>query len=327
MALNKKIMGAGSPIVDLLVNIDDRFLDKIQAEKGGMVLVDSSGMDQLLAQVPESPSMAPGGSAGNTIFGIAKLGMEASFLGKLSDDENGRFYSGKLVELGGSDKAFHILPHAATGRCLSMVTPDSERTMRTDLGAAATLCVEDITDADFKSVDHVHIEGYLLYLEGVTEKILATAKKHGCTVSLDLATFELIRLKGDVLPQLLKDYVDIVFANEDEAAEFVGEKSPEEQADALYELCPVAAVKLGDKGCCLRDKTGTYRVAANVVKPVDTTAAGDLWAAGFLYGWLNNCPLETCGRFGSITAAEVVQVMGSQISDANWQRIKQELTV
>ncbi|MCP3967746.1 MAG: adenosine kinase [Lentisphaerae bacterium] len=327
MTSNKKIMGAGSPIVDLLVNVEDRFLDTIEAEKGGMVLVDSSGMDQLLAQVPVAPSIAPGGSAGNTIFGIAKLGMEASFLGKLSDDENGKYYSNKLVELGGSDKAFHILPGTATGRCLSMVTPDSERTMRTDLGAASTLSAEDITDADFEGIDHVHIEGYLLYLEGVTEKILATAKKHGCTVSLDLATFELIRMKRDVLPQLLKDYVDVVFANEDEAGEFVGEKSPEEQAEALFEMCPVAAVKLGEKGCCLRDKTGIYRVDANLVKPVDTTAAGDLWASGFLYGWLNDCPLETCGKFGSVTAAEVVQVMGSQITEANWLKIRQELTV
>jgi sugar/nucleoside kinase (ribokinase family) len=208
-----------------------------------------------------------------------------------------------------------------------MITPDSERTMRTDLGIASSLTPEDITHEDFEGVDHVHVEGYLLYIEGVTEKILATAKECGCTVSIDLATFELVRIKREHLSQLMKNYVDIVFANEDEAAEFAGSDDPGKQAAALYELCPVVAVKLGADGCYLQDDSGVYIIPGKKVDVVDTTAAGDLWAAGFLDGWLNGGSLQQCGEFGNITAAEVIQVMGSQISDENWHKINEQLKI
>ena len=199
MICSERILGIGSPIVDFLVHVDDQFLADIHAEKGGMVLVTSEEMDLLLAKTPGQAILAPGGSAGNTIFGLAKLQDSTAFLGKLGDDAPGNFYRNKLVELGGSDHSFRVIEGGVTGRCLSLVTPDSERTMRTDLGIASSLNHEDITAADFEGVDHVHVEGYLLYLDEVTEKILAIAKDCGCTISIDLATFEIIRLKRKLL--------------------------------------------------------------------------------------------------------------------------------
>ena len=327
MICSEKILGVGSPIVDFLVHVDDQFLVDIEAEKGGMVLVDSEEMEDLLARVPGRELLAPGGSAGNAIFGLAKLHNPTAFLGKIGDDVAGDFYRNKLIELGGSDESFRIIEGGVTGRCLSMITPDSERTMRTDLGVAASLTVADIKHADFEGVDHVHVEGYLLYLEGVTEKILAVAQECGCTISIDLATFEIVRLKRDLISRLLYEYVDVVFANEDEAAAFAGSNDPSEQLEVLSKLCPVVAVKLGADGCCLQDESGIYTVPGQKVEVVDTTAAGDLWAAGFLHGWLNGAPLLQCGEYGTITASEVIQVLGSQISEENWEKIREKLKI
>jgi sugar/nucleoside kinase (ribokinase family) len=325
MSLCKKVLGAGSPIVDLLVNVDDSFLASIDAEKGGMVLVGSSQMESLLKQTPEQPVKAPGGSAGNTIFGLAKLGVNAAMLGKLGKDQDGEFYRAKLQELGGVTDSFRYADGIHTARCLSMITPDSERTMRTDLGAAALMGTDDVSEADFENIDHVHIEGYLLFVGDLAEKVLATAKKCNCTVSLDLASFEVVRAKMDVLPELLEKYVDLVFANEDEAAAFCGDKSAVEQAEELGKLCEVSVVKLGKKGCCIKGTEGIINVTTTPVEAVDTTAAGDLWATGFLFGWLNGASLAECGKFGSITGAEVVKVIGSQIPEERWNYIKQEL--
>ena len=124
---------------------------------------------------------------------------------------------------------------------------------------------------------------------------------------------------------MLEEYVDIVFANEAEAAEFAGTEDPAAQAAALFELCPVVAVKLGADGCYLQDESGVYAVPAQKVEVVDTTAAGDLWAAGFLHGWLNGVPLKQCGEFGTITASEVIQVMGSQISEGKLGKDKAKI--
>jgi len=322
MECKKTVLGAGSPIVDLLANIDDAFVSSIGGAKGGMELVDSTAIENLLNKIPVATVKAPGGSAGNTIFGLAKLGVNTSFLGKVGCDSDGDFYRGKLEKLGGSTKSFRLASGIHTGRCLSLITPDSERTMRTDLGAAAQMSAAEVSEADFVDIDHVHIEGYLLFVGDLAETVLKTAKKCGCTVSLDLASFEVVRATKSVLPGLLEKYVDIVFANEDEAAAFCVSSTPAEQAEELGKYCSIAAVKLGKKGSIIKSADGLFKVNANVVEAVDTTAAGDLWATGFLYGWLNGCNLAECGRFGSITAAEVVQVVGSQMPEASWKRIK-----
>lgn len=322
MECKKTVMGAGSPIVDLLANVDDAFVSSIDGAKGGMMLVDSTTIEILLNKIAGATVKAPGGSAGNTIFGLAKLGVNTSFLGKVGCDADGDFYRGKLAELGGSTKSFRLAPGIHTGRCLSLITPDSERTMRTDLGAAAQMSAADVKETDFAGINHVHIEGYLLFVGDLAEAVLKTAKKCGCTISIDLASFEVVRATKAVLPGLLEKYVDIVFANEDEAAAFCTSSTPVEQAEELGEYCTIAAVKLGKKGSIIKGTDGLFKVDANVVEAVDTTAAGDLWATGFLYGWLNGCNLAECGRFGSIAAAEVVQVIGSQMPEASWKRIK-----
>jgi sugar/nucleoside kinase (ribokinase family) len=323
MKIKTPILGVGSPLLDLLINVNDAFIDSIEGDKGGMNLVSTDQMTDLVAKAG-NPHRAPGGSAGNTIFGLARLNTPASFLGMIGDDEDGEFYKTRLVELGGDDSRFQVNPACHTGRCLCLITPDSERTMRTDLGASGLITAADVTSDIFTDIGHVHLEGYSLFNRDFAKQLMVEAKAANCTVSLDLASFEVVAANRDVLPELLENYIDIVFANEDEAREFCGDLTPEEQAAELCKYCSVAAVKLGKEGCCLLEKGGEpVRVSANVVEAVDTTGAGDLWQTGFLYGLAKGASLEDCARYGAIISAEVVQIIGADISDERWEVIHQ----
>jgi len=320
-----KVLGVGSPMLDILVNVEEDFIHQVEGDKGGMHLVDSTTLDRILAAASNEPAKVPGGSAANTIFGLAELNAATGFLGKIGNDGTGAFYRHRFAEMGGDTACFKVNSGVPTGRCLSMVTPDSERTMRTDLGAAATLSPEDLSDADFAGYTHVHVEGYLLFNEALIRAVLKSAKANGCQVSLDLASFEVVKASARVLPELLNDYVDLVFANEDEARAF-HEGSPEESLQELCRCCQVAAVKLGCDGALLQEQgSELVRVPAELVDAVDTTGAGDLWAAGFLFAYLQDLPLALCGQFGSILGAEVVKVMGASVPRERWIAIRRRL--
>jgi sugar/nucleoside kinase (ribokinase family) len=323
ISMATRVLGVGSPIVDLLARVSDEWLRAaIPGEKGGMELIDAHTMAGIVAQLDGELVKAPGGSAGNTAFALARLGINTAFLGKIGDDANGKYYREVFEQLGGSGGCFKVSKEAATARCLSLVTPDSERTMRTDLGAAALFLPQEVTQSDFQSCSHVHVEGYLLFNPDLILAVLTAAKEAGCTISLDLASFEVVHASATSLPHLLRDYVDMVFANEAEAEAFCGSAVPEDGLRALAQLCPVVAVKLGKDGALLSRHGEEVRVAAvPAAKVVDTTGAGDYWAAGFLYGCLQGYDLHTCGELGSLLGAEAVQQMGAFIPDPRWPRI------
>lgn len=319
-----EVIGVGSPIVDTLVQVENAVVHAIGGEKGGMELVDAEWMGQTLAMLEGTHIEAPGGSAGNTVAGLLRLGTSASFLGKIGNDIGGEFYLDRFRLLGADTSRFKV-GDVANGRCLSLVTPDSERTMRTHLGAAMTLSPDEVTVADFTGVRHAHIEGYLLFNRALLYKVLKSANAAHCSISLDLASFETVEAAKDILPDLLNDYIDIVFANEEEAAAyFDGKGECQDWAKQLAGLCSVAAVKRGKDGAVLSDGQAVVSVAAQKVQSVvDTTGAGDLWAAGFLHGWLGGAPLERCGEWGSLLAGEVIQVMGAEIPTDRWKSIQQ----
>jgi sugar/nucleoside kinase (ribokinase family) len=317
-----KVLGAGSPMLDLLVRVDDSFINSIDGDKGGMLLVPPEELDAILANTSGETVTAPGGSAANTIFGLANLGVATGLLGKVGCDSQAELYRSLYEKMGGDVSRFKYNDSVPTGRCLSLVTPDSERTMRTDLGAAATLTPEELSLADFVGYSHLHMEGYLLFNFELAKRTLVLAKEAGCSVSLDMASFEVVNASKAVLPALLSDYVDIVFANEDEAAAFCGSENPDDALSAFSEFVDTVAVKLGEKGAVIRHADETAIVAANLVKAVDTTGAGDLWASGFLFGFLRGVALADCGRYGAIVASEVVQVMGATIPEGGWTRIE-----
>ena len=320
MSTSYQVIGVGNPIMDYLCAVEESFLSHVSGEKGGMELVDAPTIDALIAKLPSTITTAPGGAAANTTFGLARLGVKSTYLGKVGNDSTAHLYLEQFSKLGGDTSRFKkgSIPN---GRCLSLVTPDSERTMRTDLGAAVTLDPEEISPADFAGCKHAHIEGYLLFNEALFRKIVTSAKAAGCTISLDLASFEVIRACKDIILEILADYVDLAFANEDEAKELFGHEDDADNLLALSKLCSCAVVKLGKDGSLIHHEQTTYVIPPILAdKVVDTTAAGDLWATGFLYGWLRGKPIKDCGYNGSLIGCLSVQSMGSTIPDDMWEK-------
>lgn len=325
MSKQARVLGVGSPIVDLLAQVPEDFLSLLHGAKGGMELVGPQTMEEILTQLPGTILRAPGGSAGNTLFALARMGQPASFLGKLGEDADGVYYQEAFAALGGDTGRFKTTAEVHTARCLSLITPDSERTMRTDLGAAAKLSPDEIAVTDFEGVELVHAEGYLLFNPSLAEAVLSCAKAAGCTVSLDMGSFEVVRAAESELHLLLSRYVDYVFANEEEAAAFCGETDPRVGLDALAALCSIAVVKMGAEGAWIRRGGETVQVSAIPVgSVVDTTGAGDLWAAGFLGGLLRGHSLERAGQWGAMLGAAVVQEIGAKLPEPVWQGILEE---
>ncbi|MBE6374654.1 MAG: adenosine kinase [Lentisphaerae bacterium] len=321
-----KVLGLGSPILDLLVQVDDSFLaSRVAGEKGGMGMLDAEEQKKLIDSFPAGKlKKAIGGSAFNTISALTSLGMTTSFLGKVGQDADGDFYRNAYAAAGGDISRFRFSSSEPTATCVSLITPDSERTMRSHLGASSTLTPDEITAADFDGITHLHAEGYMLFLPGVLDKTMQLAKEAGCTVSFDFSSFEVVRIFRKEIEALMDKYVDIIFANEDEAREFCGADhfEPEKAAEQLGSVCSTAAVKLGKKGSLLKQGGEVCRIAPKIVNAVDTTGAGDLWQAGFLYGWLNGLGLQRAGELGAILGAEIVQVIGAEIPTNRWDSIK-----
>ena len=322
-----RFLGVGSPLLDLLAHVDDAFLGaNVPGAKGGMEMVEPEFQRKIIAKLSLQPQRVPGGSAGNTIFALARLGEKVAMFGKLGRDENGDFYRRRLRELGGDDSEFVAVNDAPTGVCMSLITPDAERTMRSALGASLLLAPEEVGRVDFRHYDFVYIEGYMLY-SPVLDRVLEAAKAAGCRIGFDLASFEVVRNFRDRLPELLQKYVDVLFANADEAGELLG-RDLEVGAwlETLSGWCDIAAVKLGRKGAAIRRGSETVRVDALLVEnPVDTTAAGDLWAAGFLHGLSVGAELRRCGEFGSLLSSEVVKVVGSELPEKVWAQIHRHI--
>lgn len=327
MAKEIDLIGIGSPVVDLVARVNDAFVEGLEGGKGGMELVDAIQLEELVSSLEDEPEVAPGGSAGNTAYAAARLGTKVSFIGKLGDCEAATFYKDRFESIGADVSRFKIgdIPNA---RCLSLVTDDSERTMRTDLGAAMTLNPDEISEADFEGARHVHMEGYLAFNRELMEQVLKCAKAAGCTTSFDLASFEVVKASEDVLEPWLKDYIDVVFANEDEASAFLPDLGNDYEAMArkMAEYCQIGAVKLGKEGSLIASGSDLSFVDPVVIdKAIDTTGAGDYWAGGFLHAWLNGDSLEECGRYGSVLGSEVVQVIGASLSPERWTELNSSL--
>lgn len=322
-----KVLGAGSALLDQLARVPDDFLRQADVgEKGGMVLLEPESFQALMTKVRTSvgePLRVPGGSAANILSGLSRMGLPNALLAKTGRDEPGSFYRTRYEKDGGDPRSLKTDPDLPTGSCLSLVTPDGQRTMRTSLGASGSLSAEDVTESDFDGITHLHLEGYLLPNGPLFEKLLLTARERRCSVSLDLSSFEIVRAFRPHLWPLIHDFVDLVFCNEDEAAAFAGDgRSPEETLALLSSLARrTAVVTLGKRGAICRTGEKTTCVSAGAGKAIDTTGAGDSWQAGFLYGWLRGKPDSLSVRFASAAAAETVQVTGARIPNERWNAL------
>ncbi|MFA5258143.1 MAG: adenosine kinase, partial [Opitutales bacterium] len=267
-------LGVGSPIVDTLARVSDIFISTTGATRGSMTFVDSARMAGVIAAIEGHLVQAPGGSAGNTVVALARLGSRSALLGKTGSDTTGRFYRESLIQSGASDSRIKT-GGGASARCLSLITPDAQRTMMTDLGAAATLCGADMGPEDFSGVRMVYIEGYLMYNRPAIDAVLQLARGAGAKIGLDLGAFTLVQAMRDDILSILREYVDIVVANEDEARALFGELPQEEQARRLGRLCDVAVVNLGARGSLICADGRLLRIPARKVeRVVDTTGAG-----------------------------------------------------
>lgn len=319
------LIGVGSPIMDLLARVPDEFLQKnVSGEKGGMVLVDHDEMQRIVGLLDGEPAYATGGSAANATFNAARLGLRTTFLGKLGQDNLARVYR-HAFETAGVDGTRFKHGAQANARCLALVTPDAQRTMRTCLGAAMTLSPEEISEADFTGCRHAHIEGYLVFNQALANSVLSSARAAGCTTSVDLSSFEVVNASRDWLFSQFKRGVDVVFANEDEIrALFQDHTAPYATlAKKLSECGVLAAVKVGRDGAWIAHESALHRIAPVAVADViDTNGAGDAWAAGFLYGHLKGWSLPACGNLASLLGAETVMHMGPIIPETHFEVLR-----
>ncbi|MCC5022043.1 MAG: adenosine kinase [Candidatus Synoicihabitans palmerolidicus] len=312
------LIGVGSPIMDLLAPVSADFLSQhVQGEKGGMILVNDAEMTGILANLPDSPATSTGGSAANATLNATRLGLRTTYLGKLGKCDIAATYRDRFASLGIDTSRFKIgaVPNA---RSLILTTPDAARTMRTDLGAAMTLSPDEITPADFAGCRHTHMEGYLVFNEALADAVLYAARAAGCSVSVDLASFEVIKATRPWIFKQLTTGIDIVFANEDEIRALFEDEdtSYEELARRLADHGVIAAVKIGKDGAWIARDSELHRVEPVLVDHVvDTNGAGDSWAAGFLSAYLRGKSLPECGRIASRIGAETVKHLGPIIPD------------
>lgn len=320
-----KIIALGNALVDVMTMLpNDSVLEELNLPKGSMQLVDAETSKKIQNFTDNfSKSIASGGSSANTIRSLANLGVSTGFVGKICDDEMGKFFAEDMKRTG-------VFPHlkkskTPTGVAQALVSPDSERTFATFLGAASELIPDDISDLTFKGFDILHIEGYLIFNNELIEKALISAKNAGLKVSLDLASYNIVEANLDFLKYLIDKYVDIVFANEEEAKAFTG-KEPEQALDMISSMCEIAIVKIGAEGSLVKRANEREAVRAIKAKPIDTTGAGDNYAAGFLYGLINNWDLRRCAQAGSILAGNVIEVIGATMDEKRWNKIKEEIS-
>jgi sugar/nucleoside kinase (ribokinase family) len=318
----KRILGIGNALVDVLVNLpDDNLLNEFNLPKGSMQHVDEATANCLWNKIQQSGvQVVAGGSAANTMAGIAQLGLDCKFIGKTGDDDLGRHFA--------ADQAAHniqsllLKSKTATGRCTVSITPDAERTMATYLGAAIELVPEDLDEKMFEGYDYFHIEGYLVQNHALVSRSVEVAKSKRQIISLDLASYNVVEENIPFLRSILQTYVDIVFANEAEALAFTGAQ-PQEALHELSKYCSIAVVKLGRNGSLVQSGDNIYTINPYPTKAIDATGAGDLYASGFLYAHAMGLPLDKCGDIGSYVSDKVVGVIGPKLPETAWVGIRE----
>ncbi len=319
-----KILGMGNALVDILARMEnDDLLEKLNFPKGSMQLVDAETSAKVLEEVTNhKKEQASGGSAANTIHGLSCLGVPTGFFGKVGRDQLGAFFKKDMSENNIEPKLLES--DSESGKAVALISPDSERTFATFLGAAVELSPEEVVGELFKGYTHFHIEGYLVYNQPLIEKALKCAKEANLIISLDLASFNVVEDNLTFLKDMVAKYVDILFANEEEAKAYTN-KENQEALDEMAKDCNIAVLKLGKEGSLIKHLGSTYKVGVISAESIDTTGAGDLYAAGFLYGLVNYLPIDKCGEIGALLSGNVIEVVGPKMDSQRWGKIHEEI--
>lgn len=319
-----KVLGMGNALVDVLAIIDnDNILQRLDLPKGSMQLIDETQFKVISGEINKlNPSIVSGGSASNTIAGLARLGVGTGFIGRIGKDFFGQHYKADIEKYGVNSHLTEV--DETSGVASTFISKDGERTFGTYLGAAALLKGEELNKEDFAGYDYFYIEGYLVQSYDLIRRAIVLAKEAGAKVILDLASYNVVEASRDFLLEIIPQYVDIVFANEEEAKSLL-DMDPEDAVSELAKQIDIAIVKTGAKGSWIQQGNEKIFVPALKVNCVDTTGAGDLYAAGFLYGLINNCPLKACAEIGTMLAGCVIQNIGPKIKDEKWDGLIREI--
>lgn len=313
----------GNALVDVLALItNDKLLETLDLPKGSMQLIDEKRFTELSQEIQKlDVNIVSGGSASNTIVGLGCMGVDCGFVGRVGKDSFGQYYQDDLLKYGITPLLSEV--DETSGVATTFISPDGERTFGTYLGAAALLGPEDLKEEQFEGYDFFYIEGYLVQNYDLIRRAIQLAKKAGSKVVLDFASYNVVEESKDFLLKIIPNQVDIVFANEEEAkALYSNDITPEKAVEKLAKLTRIAVVKAGADGSWVQRGKDKIFVPTRKIKKIDSTGAGDLYAAGFIYGLIHRLPLLQCGQIGSLLAENVIQVIGPKILEEQWSEIK-----
>ena len=319
-----KILGIGNALVDVSVKLpDEKLLYELNVSKGSMNLIDAEIRTIIFEKIKDfTVTKTTGGSVRNTTFALRQLGEPVGFMGKAGNDVYGNFY---LKEMTGLDIELHLIQeNTFSGTAIALISPDGERTFCTYLGAAAEMRKADLNTSVFKQYTHLYIEGYLVQNYELIEAALAMAKSLQMTIILDLASYNVVASDKKFIQGLVDRYVDILFANEEEAIALTGEPA-EVAIHTIAEKAPTVVMKGGAKGSWVKQKDLFIHIPVyKKVKPVDTTAAGDYYAAGYFYGMINRLNPEKCAQLGTMLSYHIIQVIGTKLPEETWAEIRRK---
>ena len=312
-----------NPLYDIQAEVSEALLQEAGFQKGGMFLIESEQQQSLVGHVtPHIVKVSSGGSGANTSIGLAMLGGRACYAGKIGLDTHGDLYTNNLQEKNVTVSVGR--GEGTTGICVVLITPDAERTMCTYLGICRELGPPDVALDDIRASKYLYVTGYLWDTDTQKEAVLLamrTAKEAGVKVALSLSDpFCVNRHKDDFL-QIAREYVDLLMGNAEEAQHLTGTDNPHDAIRATIPLCDMAVVTMGAQGALLRQGERIVEVPAYPVQAVDTNGAGDMYAAGILYGLTHDMPLEKTGRLAAYLAAQVVANLGPRLDSLDAQAV------
>lgn len=308
------IIGIGNALVDVLTRVDDGFLTRHTMRKGSMALIDAAESERLYALLPPGQETS-GGSAANTCAVAASLGARVAYLGKVAEDQLGAVFRHDMEAIGVHFPSAPLREGTPTGRCLVLVTPDGQRTMHTALGAAVRFSESDVDATLIAEASVLYLEGYLFdppSAQAAFRRAARSARATGGTVALSLSDPFCVDRHRAAFRDLVRDDVDVLFANEAEVTSLYEVNSFEEAVEAARAEVKIAALTRSEAGSVVARGPETFAIAAEPTHVVDTTGAGDAYAAGFLVGLARGAPLDRCGRQGALAAAEIISHHGAR---------------
>ena len=312
---NIDLVGIGNAIVDIVTNIDDEFLEKNLLQKGSMNLINLESSSKILKDCDIIKQIS-GGSAANTVVSLANLGNNVEFIGRIKNDKFGNFFSKDIKESGASFNSKYVETRESSAHSIILITPDAQRTMCTYLGASTKFEPNNINYESIKRSKYLYLEGYLWDSELAKQafiKAAKIAKESKTKIILSLSDSFCVDRHRQSFLNLINDYVDILFCNEEELKSLFKEIDFEKCKIEMKSLCELTVITLGEKGSLIVNKN-----KVEVIKPflfgkaIDTTGAGDIFAGGFIHGLINNLSLNDCGQIGSICAGHIVTQIGSR---------------